>query len=284
MNEIRSYAGDAVHSSPPSGKRWAPIDAASVTPDLEDAAISLMGELDAYQCTDRVLPSGLYRLFAYETPIGLRISAQRFLGTMGDGEDDGSGDGGDSGDGGSDGSDGGDGGDGGSSDGSGPNNTPPIEAGNDPTVDTTQNLPGDSTSGGGGSGGGGGGQTTSEPTPPTSAKCGAWAASTNNAQVVGVAQSISYSNTPVAWQDQSIYYMTASDGTQWALTQWWENGLKMVAAHVCTQSLTGGPSGTASSSSNIGLILAIGGAVAAAAVIGVAAVSAHQRHVHKRAA
>ncbi len=284
MNEIRRFQGDPVHHTPRSGRRWTPIDGSTATDDLEEAAVGLMGELNAYEFTDRLLPSGLYRMFAYETPIGVRISALKFTGTMGAG-----GVADDTTDGLNDPTTGTDPGTdpfadpgqttvGTVGDGSGPGNV----SGGDPNDPNSGAVEGQQY-GTGGNAGGGAGTTTSEPQPPTSSSCGAWTASTSNAQVVGVAQSISYSNSPVAWSDQAIYYMTASDGTYWALTQWWENGLKMVAAHVCTQPLKGQTK--PSTGLSVAVMLAIVGAAGAAAVIGLSAVRSHKRmKAHRHAA
>jgi hypothetical protein len=288
MNDIRGYMGDPVHAAPPSGDQWTPIDRTTATPELEEVAAGLMGDLPAYHYTDRMLPSGLYRFFAYETPIGNRVSAQKFTGTMGLGTID----------------------TGSTTDGTGDAPAPQLTsdpnnlAANLPdtvlaTPDGSANLNSDAgntnpdtsvNDGGGtpiqvqGSGGnttGGGGTTTHEPVPPPNASCGAWTASTSNAQIVALANSISYSNTPVAWADQAIYYTKASDGSQWALAQWWEGGSKMVAAYSCSSPASGSGSGTTMSTGMIaGIALAV---VGAATGIGLA-VASHQKKATRHAA
>jgi hypothetical protein len=276
MNTIQGYMGDPVHAAPPSGPEWVPIDRGS--DELDAAAVSLMGDLPAYHSTDRMLSSGLYRFFAFETPVGNRISALRFAGTMGVTQDTGST---------TDGS--------GSDTAGGPATSPGILTQNPfPTQmtaptdiiatpqGTSDSNPTSSESVGGGTqqvgpasnSTGGGTTTTHEVVPPPNPTCGAWVASTSNAQIVAVANSISYSNSPVVWTDQAVYYTKASDGSQWALAQWWEGGSKMVAAYTCSQPVAAGSGSSMSTGEKIGLAIAGVGAVAG---IAFAAFGAHKR-------
>ena len=269
--QMYKYAGSPTNVAPPCHASWAAVDEAS--DELRRTAASILPQMPPYHYVDKLLKDGVYRLYTYETPIGQAIAAQRFIGpvgSMGDPTGDGDDETGDA----------------------PPDPSASDSAWNDPTgvlnngtttaagVDTNVPDSGDSSQDVGGGtnqiGGGGsssGGQTTSEPVPQPNAQCTAWTASTSNSQVVGVAQSISYSNTPVAWSDQGHYQMTASDSTVWMLVMWWENGMKMVAAYKCTLApgaSPGTPTATTGMSTlekvliGAGVVLAVGGGTALA--------------------
>lgn len=150
--------------------------------------------------------------------------------------------------------------------------TDPNCGSSEPGGATTQGGGGTTTEGGGGTnvdtggggGTGGGGQTSGEPIPQPDGSCGSWVADASNAQIVSLATSISYHNTPVPWTDQGVYRTKSSDGTTWALVMWWQGGRKMVAAWRCVPAGAAGggkttTTATASSSGAGGLLAGLGG-------------------------
>lgn len=88
-------------------------------------------------------------------------------------------------------------------------------------------------SGGGTTGGGttgGGGTTTPQTAPPPSATVASWTPdASSNSTAVGIANSILFQGSPVAWADQMVYYQTIN-GQPWAFTGNYENGMKYVIA------------------------------------------------------
>ncbi len=247
------YQGTHDRPTPPSGAGWAPVSIDDQGAKLR--ASGLLGQLPLWHYHDELQGEGLYRFFCFEEPTGrIAIGAERFVGTMGAGE-------GASGttdsalmaaanavqslaD---------------------PCNLTASKATVaafqhlwNNTSDPNMGLPkltedgkygtetsdsvGAATGGGavgpcssytGGGGGGGGGTTTSEPIPKPTSSCDAWTADASNAKATAIAHSISYSNTPVAWKDQTAYGTTI-DGVEWTFPMWWEGGLKMVSAYRCS--------------------------------------------------
>lgn len=73
------YQGRADHVWPPFDLGWAEV------PFHHDAGVveharSMLGKLPPYHYSDAALPDGLYRFFAFETPVGVSISALKFIG------------------------------------------------------------------------------------------------------------------------------------------------------------------------------------------------------------
>ena len=73
------YQGRADHAWPPHPEGWAEVPFHH-DPDVVGRAKTLLGALPAYHYADEPLPSGLYRFFAYETPIGTAVGALKFVG------------------------------------------------------------------------------------------------------------------------------------------------------------------------------------------------------------
>lgn len=73
------YEGRADHVWPPFAEGWAEV------PFHHDEAVvgrakALLGALPTYHYADEALPSGLYRFFAFDTPVGTAVSALKFIG------------------------------------------------------------------------------------------------------------------------------------------------------------------------------------------------------------
>jgi hypothetical protein len=73
------YRGRADNVWPPFAGGWAEV------PYHHDEAVvgrakALLGALPTYHYADETLPSGLYRFFAFETPVGTAVSALKFIG------------------------------------------------------------------------------------------------------------------------------------------------------------------------------------------------------------
>jgi hypothetical protein len=73
------YQGRADHVWPPFTEGWVEV------PFHHDAAVvgrakALLGSLPAYHYADEAMGSGLYRFFAFDTPIGEAIGALKFIG------------------------------------------------------------------------------------------------------------------------------------------------------------------------------------------------------------
>lgn len=79
VSQAKAYEGRADHAWPPCDGGWAevPFDHDG---GVVDRAKSLLGALPVCHYTDEVLPTGLYRFFAFETPIGHQVSALKFVG------------------------------------------------------------------------------------------------------------------------------------------------------------------------------------------------------------
>lgn len=74
-----AYQGRADYVWPPHDLGWAEV------PFHHDAGVveharGMLGRLPPYHYTDAALPGGLYRFFAFETPVGVSISALKFVG------------------------------------------------------------------------------------------------------------------------------------------------------------------------------------------------------------
>jgi hypothetical protein len=79
VSQAKAYEGRADHAWPPCEGGWAevPVDHDAI---VVERAKGLLGALPVYHYTDEVLSSGLYRFFAFETPIGHQVSALKFVG------------------------------------------------------------------------------------------------------------------------------------------------------------------------------------------------------------
>jgi hypothetical protein len=232
---MQSYQGSIDSPLPPAPEGW--TFAAHADGPARDRARELLGALPPWHYHDEDLGGRTYRFFAYESPVGVAVSAFRrpeLEGQLGQGAGDAGGGAGDAGGGASDagGGDPGAGGGGvvdpGAAGGGG--------AGGGP-------APGDSGGGAvdpGAGGGGGGGQTTSEPIPAPDGNCAQWVPDASNPAIVQIAVGISYHDNPVRWTDQGTYDTTASDGTRWRLVMWWDSGRRMVAAFRCVPKGGGG--------------------------------------------
>jgi hypothetical protein len=78
---------ETVYATPYEGKAdspWPPFELGWAEVARDDAAAkrraSMMGALPAYHYVDDALPEGLYRFFAFETPVGPRVGALKFVG------------------------------------------------------------------------------------------------------------------------------------------------------------------------------------------------------------
>jgi hypothetical protein len=73
------YQGRADHAWPPCEGGWAEVpyhhDAG-----VRERAVMMLGALPPYHYADEVMGSGLYRFFAFETPIGQAVGALKFIG------------------------------------------------------------------------------------------------------------------------------------------------------------------------------------------------------------
>lgn len=101
-----------------------------------------------------------------------------------------------------------------------------------------------------------------EPIPQPNAQCSSWVPDTSNAQIVALANDISYgtNSPPVPWTNQSVYNTTSSDGTSWRLVMWSSGGLQMVSTFRCVPASPNNPPGPApaqASSGSAGLIFAV---------------------------
>lgn len=74
-----AYKGRADHVWPPFSEGWAEVPFHHDPKAVETARL-MLGALPPYHYTDEVLPQGLYRFFAFETPVGVSISALKFVG------------------------------------------------------------------------------------------------------------------------------------------------------------------------------------------------------------
>lgn len=79
MTQAIAYEGRADHAWPPFTEGWAEVpfhhDA-----DAVGRAKSLLGALPAYHYQDEALATGLYRFFAFETPVGHAVGALKYVG------------------------------------------------------------------------------------------------------------------------------------------------------------------------------------------------------------
>lgn len=257
---LLAYDGTAADPLPPAPPGWALVladdeiarvraaELARASVALSDGTLGAPGDAVELDGSDALEPwtyrdelhdfGGLYRFFLYEHANGWGIGALRFTGepsTLGQ-----------------------EGGDAGGCD---PATDPncgttqkgggqgePCDPATDPNCGATEVGP---TQGGGGTlpqqggaqgeagGGGGGGQTSGEPAPAADASC-TWTPDASDSGIVGIANNISYHNSPVAWRDQGTYDTTSSNGTKYRLVMWWENGMKMVAAYRCNPRGSGG--------------------------------------------
>lgn len=74
-----AYKGRADHVWPPFAEGWAEVPFHHDPKAVETARL-MLGALPPYHYADEVLPEGLYRFFAFETPVGVSISALKFVG------------------------------------------------------------------------------------------------------------------------------------------------------------------------------------------------------------
>jgi hypothetical protein len=74
-----AYKGRADHVWPPFQEGWAEVPFHHDPKAVETARL-MLGALPPYHYTDEALPTGLYRFFAFETPVGVSISALKFVG------------------------------------------------------------------------------------------------------------------------------------------------------------------------------------------------------------
>src|SRR5579864_6097088 len=74
-----AYKGRADHVWPPFAEGWAEVPFHHDPKAVETARL-MLGALPPYHYADEVLPEGLYRFFAFETPVGVSISALKFIG------------------------------------------------------------------------------------------------------------------------------------------------------------------------------------------------------------
>jgi hypothetical protein len=183
-----------------------------------ERAATMLDQIPVWHYQDELTACGLYRFFCYETPVGTAVGALRYEGSGAMGQ------------------------------GNGLSLDPLSYVGSDQPGGGSSSGGAASDSGGtmtdGGSGGGSGGsntggQTTNEPVPSPDGSCASWVPDTSNAQAVGIANSISFHNTPVPWTDQGVYE-TSIGGVAWRFPMWWENGLKNVAAFRCATPGGGG--------------------------------------------
>lgn len=75
-----AYQGRADHAWPPCAGGWAEVPYHHDAAVRERAATVMLGQLPPYHYADEALPSGLYRFFAFETPIGKAVGALKFIG------------------------------------------------------------------------------------------------------------------------------------------------------------------------------------------------------------
>jgi hypothetical protein len=73
------YQGRADHVWPPYTYGWAEVPYEHDAGAVERARL-MLGSLPPYHYQDAALPSGLYRFFAFETPVGVAVSALKFVG------------------------------------------------------------------------------------------------------------------------------------------------------------------------------------------------------------
>lgn len=75
-----AYQGRADHAWPPSGDGWAEVPYHHDASVREHAQTVMLGQLPPYHYADEAMASGLYRFFAFETPIGKAVGALKFIG------------------------------------------------------------------------------------------------------------------------------------------------------------------------------------------------------------
>jgi hypothetical protein len=74
-----AYQGRADHVWPPYELGWAEVPFHH-NPKAVEHAHKMLGSLPPYHYSDAALADGLYRFFAFETPVGVSISALKFVG------------------------------------------------------------------------------------------------------------------------------------------------------------------------------------------------------------
>jgi len=74
-----AYKGRADHVWPPFVEGWAEVPFHH-DPGAVETARMMLGALPPYHYADQALAGGLYRFFAFETPVGVSIGALKFVG------------------------------------------------------------------------------------------------------------------------------------------------------------------------------------------------------------
>lgn len=86
MNPPIAYAGTADRPFPPHGAGWTAVDGNDAAARRGASAIATTGALPLYSFVDDLVGGpggGMYRFFAFDTPVGPRVGALRYTGTAG---------------------------------------------------------------------------------------------------------------------------------------------------------------------------------------------------------